>query len=176
MFLMSVYTKKLGFTPYNVFPMRTQIIPRHIKLDSTTVVNILMTENKVYYKTNLKKENENIWNIFFKLENKVFRKSGYKFNNSIITDGVSCSILFVKEEYYNKFIPSFKFKNQRKEQYIDKLEKEEYDKLKDKKIIAIDPNKEDLIYCVDGTSKDRNQFRYSQSQRNFESKKILFNY
>ena len=58
---------------------------------------------------------------------------GYKFNNSIITDGVSCSILFVKEEYYNKFIPSFKCKNQRKERYIDKLEKEEYDKLKDKK-------------------------------------------
>lgn len=94
MFLMSVYTEKLCFTPYNVFPMRTQIIPRHIKLDSTTIVNILMTKNKKYYKENSKKENYNIWNEIINLDNKVFRKKGYKFNNSIITDDFFNRVFF----------------------------------------------------------------------------------
>ena len=36
----------------------------------------------------------------------------------------------------------------------------------DKKIIGIDPGLNDLIYCVDGTDRNANKFRYSQAQRN----------
>ena len=39
------------------------------------------------------------------------------------------------------------------------------------KIVAIEPGKCDLIYCVDADNKDANKFRYSQDQRRKETKK-----
>jgi hypothetical protein len=159
-----------GGTKFNLFPFRVSIIPKHMKLDSTTIVNILFDKDKAYYKNNLKNENYNIWNKIINLNLKVFRKKGYKFNNSIITDGVSCSILFVKEEYYGKFIPKFKFKNISNEKYIDELSDDDYERIINKKIIAIDPNKGDLLYCIDNINKERNHFRYTQDQRRKETK------
>ena len=52
--------------------------------------------------------------------------------------------------------------------YIDELN--DYSALQDKKIVGIDPGKEDLIYCVDDASKNANIFRYSQNQRRKETK------
>ena len=31
---------------YNVFPMRNEIIPKHIKLDTTTLVHLLLTKEQ----------------------------------------------------------------------------------------------------------------------------------
>jgi hypothetical protein len=36
--------------------------------------------------------------------------------------------------------------------------------------VAVDMGKSDLIYCVDGTEKDADKFRYSQDQRRKETK------
>ena len=51
--------------------------------------------------------------------------------------------------------------------YIDELE--DYSLVENKKIIAIDPGKCDLVYCVDDASKNVT-FRYSQDQRRKETK------
>jgi transposase len=59
-------------------------------------------------------------------------------------------------------------KESSRELYIDELN--DYSHLQGKKIVGIDPGKEDLIYCVDGASKDANVFRYSQNQRRKETK------
>lgn len=170
MFNITKLTELYGGTCYNLFPTKVSMIPRHIKIDSTILVNILMKCDKVYYKTNIIKENYNIWNKFFKLKLKIFRKKGYKFNNSIITDGVSCSVLFVKEEYYKKMIPKFKFKEISNEKYIDELENTDYERILNKNIVAIDPNKGDLLYCIDDALKSRNHYRYTQDQRRKETK------
>jgi hypothetical protein len=55
------------------------------------------------------------------------------------------------------------------ETYIDDLD--DYSSLQNKKIVAIDPGKCDLIYCVDDDNKEANKFRYSQDQRRKETKK-----
>ena len=41
---------------------------------------------------------------------------------------------FVKEEYYGKFIPKFKFKNISNEKYIDELSDEDYERIINKKM------------------------------------------
>ena len=93
----------------------------------------------------------------------------------ISTDGVGVSILFIRDDLVGKRLPSAK-KGISKELYIDELN--DYSALQNKKIIGIDPGKEDLIYCVDDASKDANIFRYSQNQRRKETKRkntiILF--
>ena len=55
------------------------------------------------------------------------------------------------------------------EEYIDEIK--DYSQLKHRKIVAIDPGKNDLIFCVDDANKDVNKFRYSQDQRRKETKK-----
>jgi hypothetical protein len=42
--------------------------------------------------------------------------------------------------------------------------------LQDKNIVAIDPGKEDLIFCVDSSDTEANQYRYSQDRRRKETK------
>jgi hypothetical protein len=170
MFNMMKLVELYGGNKMNLFPLRVSVIPKHIKLDTTTIVNILFECDKFYYKNNITKENTNIWDKVLKLNLKVFRKKGYKFNNSIITDGVSCSILSVKEEFYGKKIPQFKFKGLSNEEYIDELSEEDYERIINKNIISIDPNKGDLLYCIDSLSKERNFFRYTQDQRRKELK------
>ena len=51
--------------------------------------------------------------------------------------------------------------------YIDDLSVEERTGLLDKKVVAIDPNMSDLIYCIDDVDKT---FRYTQNQRRKETK------
>lgn len=157
---------------YNVFPMRNEIIMKSIKLDTTTLVHLLMTKtqgNKTDYllEGNLKKYEDKIWEFFFRTERQCFKKPKYTFHHMIETDGVSCSIFLLRNDMIGKRIPNIKICSNT-EQYIDELS--DYTNIKNKKIVAYDPNLSDLIYCVDNDNKDANEFRYTQDSRRKECK------
>ena len=161
----------------NVFPLRSEITPKYMRLDTTTLVNLLLRKeqgNKGFYKTegNLKKHEDKIWEFFFRTEQKLFTKTGFSFHHMISTDGVGVSILFLRKDLVGKKLPMMK-KKIAKELYIDELD--DYTNLQNKKIIGIDAGKCDLIYCVDGATKDANTFRYSQDQRRKETKMKKYN-
>ena len=161
----------------NVFPLRTGITPSYIRLDTITLVNLLLRKeqgNKGDYtdEGNTKKHEDKIWEFFFRTERKLFTKTGYSFHHMISTDGVGVSILFLRKDLVGNKIPNTK-KNASKELYIDELT--DYTDLQNKKIVGVDPGKDDLIYCVDGASKDANIFRYSQNQRRNETKLKKYN-
>jgi transposase len=155
----------------NVFPLRSEIIPKHIRLDTTTIVLLLFTKKqgiKTEYTTkgNLKRNENKIWEFFFRTERQCFHKPNYTFHHMIETDGVSATILLVRNEFIGKHLPNNKF--QERETYLDEVSNTT--ELHTKKIVAVDMGKNDLIYCVDGTEKDANKFRYSQDQRRKETK------
>jgi len=157
---------------YNVFPMRNDIIMKSIKLDTTTLVHLLFTQkqgNKTDYllEGNLKKQEDKIWDFFFRTERQCFKKPKYTFHHMIETDGVSCSILMLRNDLIGKRIPSAKV-GSNSEEYIDELI--DYTNIKNKKIVAIDPNKSDILYCVDNDNKEANEFRYTQDSRRKECK------
>jgi hypothetical protein len=161
------YIEKQGLPINNVFPLRTEITPKNIKLDTTTLVNLLFTENKDEYLTkgNLKKFEDKIWKIFFRTERQCFNKPNYKFHHMILTDGVSCSILLLRQDLINKRLPKI---IETQEKYIDELK--DYSNIKDKKIVGIDVGTSDLLYCVDNDNKECNKFRYSQDSKRKETK------
>lgn len=164
--------EKEGVMIYNVFPMRNDVIPHSIKLDTTTLVNLLFTDKqgkKYHYLTegNLKKNEDKIWGFFFRTDRKCFNKSKYSFHHMIETDGVSVSVLMLRNDMIGKRIPTTKI-SLNTEQYIDELK--DYSSIKNKKIIAIDPGMSDIIYCVDNDNKDANEFRYTQDSRRKECK------
>ena len=173
MIKMMKQVEKEDHTISNVFPMRNEIIPKHIRLDTTTLVHLLITKkqgNKSNYLTkgNLKKNEDKIWKFFFRTERKMFHKKHYEFHHMIETDGISCSLLLLRKDLIGKKLPIMK-KGLSIEIYIDELT--DYTQLQNKKIVAIDPGKCDLIYCVDADNKEANKFRYSQDQRRKETKK-----
>ena len=173
MIFMMKQIEKEEQTIYNVFPMRSEVIPKHIRLDTTTLVHLLMTKkqgNKSDFLTkgNLKRKEDKIWEFFFRTERKMFHKKYYEFHHMIETDGVRCSLLLLRKDLVGKKLPMMK-KGLSTETYIDELD--DYSSLQNKKIVAIDPGKCDLIYCVDNYNKEANTFRYSQDQRRKETKK-----
>jgi hypothetical protein len=175
MIFMMKHIEKQQIKIKNVFPMRNDIIPKHIRLDTTTLVMLLFTKKqggKGEYTTkgNLKINENKIWDFFFTTEKQCFQKPNYAFHHMIETDGVSATILFIRNEFVGKHIPNQTYKE--KEIYIDEVS--DYSGLQTKKIVAVDMGKSDLIYCVDGTEKDADKFRYSQDQRRKETKSKKF--
>jgi hypothetical protein len=146
----------------NFLPLRKGCIPKHVKIDTTTLQ--FLTKSKTT--TNLKEEKYLLWNDFFRMDKKCFRMKGYTFNNSIVTDGISCCILFIKDDLYGKKYHSKKVKPI-KEKYLDELDENEMELYKNHKVVGLDPNMGNLIYCTDDNNKI---FRYTQGQRRFEMK------
>ena len=88
----------------------------------------------------------------------------------IETDGVSCSIILIRKDKVGKIVKTPKAKKGGGEQYIDEIGEEERESLAAKKLVGIDPNMGDLLYCVDSDQRDQTKFRYSQDTRRKETK------
>jgi hypothetical protein len=178
------------FNIINCFPHRSNIVPKHCTFDSTLVVNTLMTEKKRYYSLNIKKLCDEIWDMFFKTGKSMFRKSGYTFNHMIATDGIACTLLFIRNDLYNPF-KTIRVNSVRKPynyegiKYIDDLTTSEKAKISFKTIVGIDPGVDDLLYATNGDTKvitrkngklkhQTSTFRYSRMQRRKETKSRKF--
>ena len=179
MLYMMKAVEELGCTIYNVFPLRSEIIPKHFRLDTVSLVYLLFTnENgkRSHYteKGALKEKQSDVWGFFFKTHMKCFHRvqdnHSYTFHHQIETDGVSCSILLIRKDKVGKIVKTPKAKKGGGEQYIDELTNAERAKLVNKKVVGIDPNMSDLIFCVDSDQREQTKFRYSQDTRRKETK------
>ena len=160
---------------FNVIPLRTNIIPKNICIDTCGIIQNFMGED---YDSKLlatyKKQNEyfNIWNKYFKLNKRVFKKGNYTFSNMIRTDGVSCCILFIRvDENKKQLSKTWQNKKCCQEENINYIENACVDDIKNKKIVVADPNYSDLIYC--GYKHENSKlitFRYTQNQRRLETR------
>jgi len=167
---------------FNVLPLRTNIISKNICIDTCGLIsNFLGDEPTTKHLRDYKKENNqiNLWNNFFKLNKRVFKKGQkYTFSHMIRTDGVSCCVLFVRVDANGKPLPkTWKNKKCCEEENIDYIEKVELtEELKNMKVVCADPNYSDLIYCG---AKDENgilqTFRYTQNQRRLETRLKKYN-
>lgn len=181
---MSIDIEKKKETTFSVFPLRKNIIPKYIKLDTTTVIHNFFgnKSNKSFYLTkgNTKLYQHDIWNMFFRTEKKMFKKKGYTFSGELSTDGCSCSILLIRKDLYNstgknKVPKTRKPKNFRNELYIDELKNKDKKDLLKYDVVGVDPGKCDLVFCSTKINNEIKTFRYSSIQRMKEtrSKKYL---
>ena len=172
-FRMMRYIEEKEETIYNILPLRRSVIPKYIKIDTTTIVQLLIKKekhgNKSFYLTkgNLVRYENKIWKFFFNLKNKAFKKKGYSFNYMIETDGVGVSLQLIRDSHKGRTnikMPKVKLE----ETYIDDVK--DTNLLKEKNVVAIDLNKRDLMFCNDGNK----MFRYTQNQRVKETKSKKF--
>jgi hypothetical protein len=160
---------------FQPLPLRSNIIPKHIIIDTSSLINLFCPEkdkkgNKVKkgeLLSNVKDNQSEVWCNFLDLQNKIFKNKYYQFHNQIQTDGISCSLLFIRKDLKDKKWGSRVPILQEQEFYnIEDLSKEQLDSLKERNIVGCDPGKHSLVYMMD---KNGNKLQFTASQRKVES-------
>ena len=161
---------------FQPLPLRNNIIPKHIILDTACLVSLFSPEkDKDGNKTkkgellkNIKDNQHDIWNGFLNLNHKTFNNKHYQFHHQIQTDGISCCLLFIRKDLKDKkwgskvpTLPEQDFYN------IEDLSREQLEELKPRNIVGCDPGKRSLVYMMDSHGK---KLQYTAPQRKKESK------
>jgi len=161
---------------FQPLPLRNNIIPKHIIIDTASLINLFCPEkdkdgNKVKkgeLLSNVKDNQKEVWSNFINLKNKIFKNKHYQFHNQIQTDGISCCLLFIRKDLKDKKWGSRIPILQEQDFYnIEDLSKEQLDTLKERNIVGCDPGKRSLVYMMD---KNGNKLQYTAPQRKRESK------
>ena len=154
---------------FQPLPLRNNIIPKNIKFDSSCIAELFCPESEKKCEVLKKITNyQNVlWSSLLNMKHRLFKNKYYTFHNEITTDGISCSLLFIRkdckgEENKNKQINSVDY------DYIsiEELDKQQLDNLKSRNIVGLDPGKRSLVYMMDGQG---NKLQYTASQRKKES-------
>ena len=160
---------------FQPLPLRNNIIPKHIILDTASIINLFCPEKdkdgnktkKGELLSNVKDNQNEIWCNFLDMKNKIFKNKYYQFHNQIQTDGISCCLLFIRKDLKDKKWGSRVPVLQEQDFHtIEDLSKEQLDTLKERNIVGCDPGKHSLVYMMD---KKGNKLEYTASQRKIES-------
>ena len=174
MLYMNAVLEKEEHKLFQPLPLRNNIIPKHIILDSACIISLFCpTNNKNGTKKgellkNVKENQHDVWNNLLNLQHKTFKSKHYQFHYQIQTDGISCSLLFIRKDLKDKKwgskVPTLleqDFHN------IEDLSIEQLDGLKPRNIVGCDPGKRSLVYMMDDKG---NKLQYTAPQRKRESK------
>jgi len=176
MIYMNSILEKQDTKLFQPLPLRTNIIPKHIIIDTASLINLFCPEkdkdgNKVKKGEMLKQLKTNqieAWSNFLNMKHKIFRNKNYQFHNQIQTDGISCCLLFIRKDLKDKKWGTKTPVLQEQEFYnIEDLSKEQLKTLKDKNIVGCDPGKRSLVYMMDS---EGHKLQYTAPQRKKESK------
>ena len=106
----------LGNKLFQFFPLRTDIIPKYIPIDTKTLIEIFIKKNKLSYLKDIECKKQEIWESIFDLKQKIFKCNNFVFNYLIYTDCQAVSISMLnKKEIENVKTQKQKKKNKKKE-------------------------------------------------------------
>jgi len=176
MLYMNSVLEKMESKLFQPLPLRSNIIPKHIIIDTSSLINLFSPEkDKEGNKTkkgellsSVKENQSEVWGNFLDMKNKIFKNKHYQFHNQIQTDGISCCLLFIRKDLKDKKWGSRVPVLQEQDFHtIEDLSKEQLDTLKERNIVGCDPGKRSLVYMMD---KNGNKLQYTAPQRKRESK------
>ena len=168
MLYMNTVLEKEEHKLFQPLPLRNNIIPKHIILDTACIISLFCPENKKKGELlkNVKENQYDVWNNLLNLQHKTFKSKHYHYHHQLQTDGISCSLLFIRKDLKDKkwgsrvpTLPAQDFHN------IEDLSTEQLNTLKERNIIGCDPGKHSLVYMMD---KHGNKLQYTASQRKTE--------
>jgi len=170
MLYMNAVLEKEEHKLFQPLPLRNNIIPKHIILDTACIVNLFSLEGKTkseLFKA-IKENQYDVWNNLLNLQHKTFKSKHYQFHYQLQTDGISCSLLFIRKDLKDKKwgsrVPTLQeqdFHN------IEDLSREQLKEVAHCNIVGCDPGKRSLVYMMDSNGK---KLQYTAPQRKRESK------
>jgi hypothetical protein len=133
---------------FQPLPLRLSNVPKYIKIDTKMLIELLKEEGESSDVNEVEGNKKKYWSKYFNLKHRIFRSEknkGYKFDYSIVTDGVGCTVCFSSSSSKN----GKKKDDEDDIPYIENLKKKDYPSLKNKKIIVGDPGKRNMMYLLD---------------------------
>ena len=163
---------------FNALPLRKDVVPKYITLDTTSLIDLFIKEGSKEYRDSPSDFREILWDRFFKTNTRSFKKNGYNFNYMIKTDGIASSILFVRLGQNGKPVKmSRKFTDNEVNISVPYIEEIKItNSIKKKKIVVDDPGKNDLANFMKLDSNGNPVYmKYTQRQRDHYTKKKKYN-
>jgi len=177
----------------SVFPLKTSLVPRSIRIDTTSVLKLLDWDRPGCRTELSNREGELLerknaaWDQFFNLNLRIFKGNQgdyagegdnvdpFTFDHQIHTDGISCAILMVRKSAQMLDRNAKRTRNRARAQVqqepgtpsLTSISPEKRNDLTDKILIGIDPGLSDILYCVNGADHNEHQiqYRYTQNSR-----------
>ena len=159
---------------YQILPLRTNITPKYIPIDTTIICDLLIdTGISDYYKGKTNKDISDIWGLCFpglysKKNKHLLKNKKYKFNNLIYTDGIAVSIIQISNNINTKkekYIAKKQKKPKNEFTYIDDLKDDDLENLNNYEHIGVDPGKRNIVHMINSNGK---KLRYTALQRRHE--------
>lgn len=95
MIWMNIELEKIEGKMYQFMPLRTDLIPKFIPLDTKSLIEILVDKDKNKYLQDIEFSKEILWHTYFNINIKMKK---YVFDYTIITDCYSASIRFIHKD------------------------------------------------------------------------------
>ncbi|KAJ3006195.1 hypothetical protein HKX48_000250, partial [Thoreauomyces humboldtii] len=171
------FYEAMEYPLFNAVPLRRTHVQSSVHIDTTILhVNIL----GIGWPRPINSAAKRKWDEVLRTDKKIFKKySGLEFGHSIYTDGVAVSISMQppgdkKKSMGKKKSPSkAEQKRTLDAKYVSVPENIFALQIADTNanIVYIDPNKRDLLYCMDSSGQ---KLRYTSMQRDKETKRRVF--
>lgn len=111
MIYMCLQIEDSGTKSFQFFPLRNNLIPKYIPIDTKSIIELLVDDISLL-ELNVNDKNvllndiftykHQIWNLFFKLNNPIFKQNHYSFDYRISTDCFGVSIQLINNNHIEK--------------------------------------------------------------------------
>jgi len=143
MIYMCLEIEKHETKSFQFFPLRTNIKPHYIPIDTKSICELLIDDvglinlnvnNKNDLLLDISSHKHNIWKEYFNLDNPIFKQNNYSFDYRISTDCFGVSIQLFHNDFIEKSQQQkLNIKNKKEElkdkcKNMNQIEKEEYKK------------------------------------------------
>jgi NifB/MoaA-like Fe-S oxidoreductase len=107
MIYMCLELEKLEVKSFQFFPLRTNIAPKYIPIDTKSIIEILINKeilkilgfnNENELKNDITGCKHKLWSYFFNLKNPIFYQKKYSFDYRILTDCFGVSIQLIHND------------------------------------------------------------------------------
>lgn len=135
MIYMCVELEKINGKSFQFLPIRANIIPKYIPIDTAILVDLFIVKDQKTYLDNISEHKKELWNKYFKTSDPVFNQSKYSFDYMIKTDGFAVSIQLIdklKIESENLKKKNKKDKRMKMERIYNTMTQKQKEKLKEK--------------------------------------------
>ena len=110
MIYMCIELEKNNSKSFQFFPIRSNIAPKYIPIDTATLIDLFITDNKNKYFGDIDGYKKQLWDTVLDTKNPIFKQKNYSFDYRIVTDGFAISLQLIE----NSMIESEKIKKDNK--------------------------------------------------------------
>jgi len=138
MIYMCIVLEKNESKSFQFFPIRSNIVLKYIPIDTASLIDIFIKDNKNEYFKDIDGCKDQLWSEFFNTSDPIFKQKNYQFDHRILTDGFAISIQLINnnnlEKEKGKKDNMKRARQEAKKLYKD-LDQDEIEKIKNQKKI-----------------------------------------